>query len=215
MLAVAGAMAQKPLQHIVIDQCEVIEIGVQEFPGDRYIWDLYTNPNFNFAVEDGDILADEYFEQGRKVGPVVRIHDLPAGQYFLRVMVWDEENCTNNLLVFGLEVLEVDQFVDVIAGEFCYGEDNFVRITLTGRGPWDLTYAWNDDTNEQYVTLNGIVDPIYYLPIPLFDAGKHSFWIMAVEDECRVNTYEVPIETELIIHVRPRTSRIYVKPEEE
>ena len=215
VLAVAFATAQKPVQHIVVDQCEVLEIGVQEFAGDRYIWDLYSTPDVNFALEDGDILSDEYFEQGRKVGPSVRIHDLPPGRYFVRVMVWDEVACTNNLMVFSLEVQDIDQYLEVRAGEFCFGQDNYIRITFTGRGPWDLTYAWNDETNEQYVTLYGIVESNYQVRIPMFDAGKHSFWIMEVNDECRVSTYEIPLETEFIIHPRPRTSPIYLKPEED
>jgi hypothetical protein len=214
MLAVASAAAQKPVQIIEVDQCDVIEIGVQEFPGDRYIWDLYTDPGVDFAQVDGDPDLDKHFEQDRKVAPVVRIHDLPHGTYFLRIMVWDDEVCTNNLLVFQLIVNEVLPTAEFEADPFCFGDYNEVRITLTGRGPWVLTYAW-DENNEQTVTLAGNVDPIYYLPIPIMAPGQHSLWVMEVKDECSVNTYEVPKEIPFIIHSRPRTSRIYLKPDEE
>jgi hypothetical protein len=214
LLAVASAAAQKPVQIIEVDQCDVIEIGVQELPGDRYIWDLYTDPDVNFAQVDGDPELDKHFEQDRKAAPVVRIHDLPPDTYFLRIMVWDDETCTNNLLVFKLIVHEVLPLAEFEAEEYCYGDYNTVRITLTGRGPWELTYSF-DQNNEQKITLAGNVDPIYYLPIPIMAPGKHSLWIMEVKDECSVNTFEVPNEVPFIIHSRPRTSRIYLKPDNE
>lgn len=215
VLAVAPAAAQKPVQTIPINQCDVLELGVQEFTGDRYTWDIYTDSLSNFAQQQGDMDPAIYFEGAMYEGSTVRVHQLPAGIYFLRVMVWDEVNCTNNLLVFRLEVEEMLPTVDLEADPFCYGDYNEVRITLTGHGPWELAYTWDDETNTQIVTLNGNVDPIYYLPIPIMDPGKHSLWVMEVKDECSVYTFEVPKELEFIIHARPKTTRIYVKPEEE
>ena len=215
VMAVAGAAAQKPVQVIELDQCDVIDIGVQEFPGDRYIWDLYTDPSVNFAQEDGDVDWDVYFEQGRKVGPRVRIHHLPHGRYFLRVMVWDDVACTNNLLVFQLDVHEVLPVAEFEVDDYCYGDNSEVRINLTGRGPWELTYAWDDITNKQVITLNGNVEPIYYLTIPLMPPGKHTLWVMEVKDECSVHSYEVPLDIPVIIHRRPSTSRIYLRPDED
>jgi len=215
MLAVASAAAQKPVPLIEVDQCDVIDVGVQEFPGDRYIWDLYADSTLNFAIEDGDVDWDIYFEQGIKVGPRIRVHNLPHGIYFLRVMVWDDVQCTNNLLVFKLVVHEVLPTVEGEADPFCFGDLNEARITFTGRGPWDLHYTWDDETGTQILVFEGIVEPIFYMPIPIMAPGKHSLWIMEVKDECSVNSFEVPLEVPFIIHSRPRTSRIYLKPDEE
>jgi hypothetical protein len=214
VLAVAPAMAQKPVQTIPVSQCDVLELSVQEFTGDRYTWDIYSDSVANFAQADGDLDRITYFEGGMYEGSTVRVHGIEEGIYFVRVMVWDEVNCTNNLLVFRLDVEESMPTVDVEANPFCYGDYNEVRIILTGRGPWELTYAWDETTNTEIVSLNGNVDPIYYIPIPVMAPGKHSFWVMSVKDECTVNTFEVPIEKEIIIHARPKTTRIYVKPED-
>src|SRR5690606_34412828 len=107
LLAVASASAQKPVEIIQIDQCDELTLSIQEYPGDRYIWDIYSNPAANFAIEDGNLNPQAYFLNGSNTGPTVTIgQKLPAGRYFIRIMAWTEANndCTNNLLVFILDV---------------------------------------------------------------------------------------------------------------
>jgi hypothetical protein len=214
LLAVASAAAQKPVQHFEVDQCETIELSVIEFMGDEYTWDLYTDSTVNFATEQGDMDPALYFEGGMYRGSTVWVKNLPAGNYFLRVMVWDEVNCTNNLLVFSLDVIEQIPTADLEADPFCYGDVNEVRVTLTGRGPWTVTYTYDHETNQKTVNLNGDTD-IHYIGLPVLDPGSYRFWIMEVTDQCSVHSYPDPEKTEVTIYPRPRTTRIYVKPEEE
>jgi hypothetical protein len=214
MLAVAQAAAQKPVQHFEVDQCEFIDFSVVEFTGDRYTWDLYTDPTVNFAQKQGDLDPAIYFENGMYQGSTVRVIGLDPGWYFLRVMVWDEVNCTNNLLVFSLEVIEQLPTADLEADPFCYGDVNEVRVILTGRGPWTVTYTYDHETNQKTVNLNGETN-LHYLGIPNLSPGAYQFWIMEVTDQCTVRSYPDPEKTEVLIYPSPSTSRIYVKPEED
>jgi hypothetical protein len=211
VLAVAPAAAQKPVQHFEVDQCEFIEFSVVEFEGDRYTWDLYTDPDVNFAQEQGD---QSYFENGMYEGSSVSVIGLRPGWYFLRVMVWDEVNCTNNLLVFSLEVKEQLPTADLEADPFCYGDVNEMRVILTGRGPWTVTYTYDHESNKKTVNLNGETE-LHFIGIPVLDPGSYRFWVMEVTDQCTVRSYPDPDKVEVNIHPRPRTTRIYVKEEEE
>ena len=214
LLAVAFAAAQKPVDVIPLDQCEEINISVQEFPGDRYEWDLYPDPDVNFAVGYGEPELDQYFFGGIKTGSEIKLFNLPAGRYFLRVMVWDEANydCTNNLLLFILDVAEPMAWLEE-PDPFCYGEVNSVNIVLTGIGPWDIVYAYDDGTGVQMVNLNGLKEMHFTIPADL-KPNKYEFWIMEVYDGC-VRSYPDPKKVNVIIHPKPRTSGIYIKPRED
>src|SRR6056297_376982 len=104
VLAVASAVAQKPVQHIVVNQHDTIEFSVEYWPGDDYTWDIYDDPGLNFALENERLDPALYFVDGDYRGSTVYVTNLPPGMYYLRVMVWDEVNCTNNLTLFVLEV---------------------------------------------------------------------------------------------------------------
>ena len=95
-MALASATGQtpgvKPVQKFDIGQCEILRLSVVDMPGDRYTWDIYSDPNVNFATEKGDLDAAAYFEDGMYEGSTVQINSIEPGRYFIRVMVWDEEN---------------------------------------------------------------------------------------------------------------------------
>ena len=212
VLAVASAVAQKPVQHIIVDQCDSYEFSVVNMPGDRYTWHLYTEMDWdtvNFATNDGNVDPTPFFENGMYQGSTVRVNFLDPGRYFLRLMVWDEVGCTNNLLVFLIDVEESLLDAQLEADEFCYGDPAEIRIILTGRGPWDVTYTYGD--GSAVVNLNGITDPIYFAPIPMLEPGTTDFWVMEVTDECTVKTYTVPQKIGVVIHPTPVNTRIYLK----
>ncbi|SHF10494.1 hypothetical protein SAMN05444274_103507 [Mariniphaga anaerophila] len=212
VLVVASAMAQKPVQHIIVDQCDSYEFSVVEMPGDRYTWHLYTELDWNtvnFATNDGNVGPTPYFENGMYQGSTVRVNFLDPGRYFLRVMVWDEVACTNNLLVFLIDVEESKPEATIEADDYCYGDPAEIKIILTGRGPWDVTYTYGDGTAQ--VNLNGLTDPVYFAPLPVLEPGTTDFWIMEVTDQCTVNTYTVPQKIGVVIHPTPVNSKIYIK----
>ena len=96
----------KPVQKFEIGQCERLTLSVVDMPGDRYTWDIYSDPNVNFAQDKGDLDPVEYFENSMYEGSTVQINSIEPGRYFVRVMVWDDVECTNNLLVYELVVHE-------------------------------------------------------------------------------------------------------------
>lgn len=208
-LTVTSVVAQKPMQHFVVDQCESYEFSVVEFPGDRYTWDLYRDSTVNFAYDKGDVDPVSYFENSMYEGSTVRVNWLEPGRYFLRVMAWDEVNCTNNLLVFLIDVVESKPDATIESDPACEGEQLVLRFILTGRGPWDVTYTYGDGSNV--INLNGITEPEYAIPIDPLPPGVTQFWVMEVTDQCTVNSYAVPVKTDVEVYPTPNISRIYVK----
>lgn len=210
LLTVAPAMAQKeiPVQHIVADQCETMEFSVVEWPGDRYTWDLYTELKWdtvNFAWQKGNIDPVPYFEKGMYEGSTVRVNWLDAGRYFLRVIVWDEEICSNNLIVFLVDVKEHIPEAELTGDSLCYGEPVVFKIVLTGLGPWDLTYTYGDGT--AVVNLNGVVEPVQTISLPPLPVGTTDVWVKEIIDQCtsnlipsekaRVVIYPIPTHTKI------------------
>ncbi|WP_167604844.1 hypothetical protein [Maribellus sediminis] len=219
LLTMTNALAQvgdKPVPVIPpVTQCDTIVVQVEDFPADRYTWDLYSDPDGDFAINQGDMESVLYFENGMYEGFKVRIIDLPTGTYFLRVMAWDEIECTNNLMVFKLEVVEPPPPI-VIGDSVCVDEVAKVHIVFTGTGPWQFTYTYGDGVN----TINGIGESEiedYMLeitePLPV---GVTSFWIMEVIDGCgiaREFTGDERPGTGILIYPKPAKQPIYLKEE--
>ncbi len=213
ILTVAPAMAQKPIQHFVVNQCETYEFSVVDVEGDRYTWDLYKDQTANFAYDKGDVDPVTYFEDSNYEGSTVRVNWLEAGRYFLRVMAWDEENCTNNLLLFLIDVVESKPEAIIVGDSACIGDPLEIRFILTGRGPWDVKYAYGDASNPQVMTinLNGTTETDYVVPIDPLPPGITQFWVMEVTDQCSVRSYPAPDKTNVEVYEKPKNSRIYVK----
>jgi len=211
LLTVANAMAQKeiPIQHIEAEQCETIEFSVVEWPGDRYTWDLYTELKWdtvNFAWQKGNVDPGGYFENGMYEGSTIRINWLDAGRYFLRVMVWDEKNCSNNLLVFTVNVKEHIPEAELTGDSVCYGELAEFKIVLTGFGPWDLKYTYGDGT--VILNLNGITEPEITVPMPPLPVRTTEVWVTEIIDQCTSNL--IPSQKgRIVIYPIPVNSRIF------
>ena len=209
MLTVATAMAQKTVHNIEVEQCETIEFSVVEWPGDRYTWDLYTELEWdtvNFATQKGNLEPVPYFDKGMYQGSTVEVHWLDTGKYFLRVMVWDENTCTNNLIVFTVDVLEHVPTGIVEGDSLCYGDPVVFKIILTGNAPWDVTYTYGDGST--IVNLNGLTEPEQTVFLPPLPAGTHEVWIKEIIDQCSNNM--MPSEKgRIVIFPKPSNSKIY------
>lgn len=209
LLTMATAMAQKPVQHIEVEQCETIEFSVVNWPGDRYTWDLYNKLDWsyvNFAKQNGNVDPAGYFDKGMYQGSTVSVNWLDTGRYFLRVMVWDEVNCTNNLLVFSVDVLEHQLSAQVIADSACYGEPVVFKIILTGSGPWDLKYTYGNGT--AVLNLNGVSEPEQTVSLPPLPAGQFDVWVTEIIDQCSQNL--MPSDKgRIVIFPKPGNSKIY------
>jgi hypothetical protein len=209
ILTVANTMAQKPVQHIELDQCESFEFSIVDWPGDRYTWDLYTELQWetvNFAKQNGNVPPVPFFDKGMYEGSTVTVNFLEPGRYFLRVMVWDEVECTNNLLVFSVEVVEHIPVATITGSEACYGEPAVFKVVITGSGPWEAIYTYGDGAAS--VNLYGEDEVEETVILPPLAAGNHDVWIKQIIDECSSNL--MPSEKgRVVIFPKPTNSKIY------
>ena len=209
VLTVANTMAQKPVTHIEVDQCESYEFSVVNWPGDRYTWDLYTELQWdtvNFAHQKGNVDPAGYFDKGMYRGSTVTVHWLDAGKYFLRVMVWDETTCTNNLLVFTINVLENKPEATIVGDSLCYGDPVVFKIILTGMGPWNLKYTYGD--GKAVLNMNGVSEPEQTVTLPPLPVGTTEVWVQEIIDQCTSNL--IPSEKgRIVIFPIPTNSKIY------
>jgi len=218
VLTVAPAMAQKPVQHIVVSRHDTIEFSVVEWPGDEYTWDIYDDPGLNFALENERLDPALYFVDGMYRGSTVYVTNLPPGQYYLRVMVWDEVNCTNNLTLFSLEVEDVPE-ADLYGNEACFGDPTYLHVVLTGVGPWDITYT--DGLERHDVNLDGNPGEDQYILIqtntmePNDEVIIKEYWIDYIHDLGTGGINNEPSDkAKIIIYPIPSNSEIYIKEEE-
>ena len=209
MLTVATAMAQKPVTHIEVDQCESFEFSVVEWSGDRYTWDLYTELEWdtvNFAQQNGNVPPVPFFDKGMYAGSTVTVNWLEPGRYFLRVMVWDEVSCTNNLLVFSINVIEHIPVATITGSESCYGDPAVFKIVITGVGPWEALYTYGDGTAS--INLYGEDDIEQTVTLPPLPAGIFDVWVTQIIDQCSSNLISSE-KGRVVIFPKPSNSKIY------
>lgn len=210
-LTVSTAMAQIPVQHVEAYQCETLEFSVVNWPGDRYTWDLFSDQDWlklNFATGKGNVDPVGYFEKGMYEGSTVRINWLENGLYFLRVMIWDETTCNNNLIVFKVDVLEHELNAKLEADSACYGDPVVFKIVLTGLGPWDVKYTFGDGTAT--LNLNGITEPKQTVSLPPLPAGQFDVWVTEIIDQCSQNL--IPSEkARIVIYPKPANTQIILR----
>jgi len=208
-LTVATVAAQKPVQTIEVEKCETIEFSVVDWPGDRYTWDLYTElqwDSVNFAMQKGNVEPAGYFEKGMYEGSTVTVHWLDPGNYFLRVMVWDEKNCTNNLMVYTVEVLEHIPEAIISGDSLCYGDPVVFKIIITGKGKWEAIYTYGDGIAS--LNLYGENEVEQTVKLPPLPVGTTEVWVKQIIDECNSNI--APKERgRIVIFPIPTNSKIY------
>ena len=208
-LTVADAVAQKTITHIVVNRHDTIEFSVEEWPGDRYTWDIYTDSTLNFAHEHDHLDPAVYFVDGMYEGNTVRVTGLEAGRYFVRVMVWDDVACTNNLLLFIVDILDIPE-ADLYGDEACFGDPTFLKIVLTGTGPWEIIYT--DGIDSETVNLIGDPGTEIIIPINPFPTKDTEYWISYIKDIGSGGENLIPGQkVKVVIYPIPVNSKIYLK----
>ena len=209
VLTVATAMAKKKLSHIVIEECETLELSVVDMMGDEYTWDFFKDSTANFAVNDDREDPLLYFSDGDyRDSSTVTVTGLTPGRYFLRVTAWDEQACTNNLIIFLIDVLEHFPEATVIGDSLCYDDPVVFKIVLTGYGPWDVKYTYGNGTTV--INLNGITEPEITVKMPPLPVGTTDVWVQEIIDQCSSNIK--PSEKgRIVIFPIPTNSKIYPK----
>ena len=210
MVFAFSAAAQKTVPYYEVEQCDTIEFSVVDIPGlptDRYTWDLYRDSTVNFATEKGDIGPVPYFVNDMYQGSTVRVTGLEAGRYFLRIMIWNDEVCTNNLMLFKFDVTEHIPYAVLYGDTACYGEPTKLKVVFTGTGPWEVLVTNTDGTMA--FNFNGNTENEQTVSLPPLPVGPNEFHIVQVTDKCTVND-QIVEKTVVHIYPRPRSSRIYV-----
>ena len=209
VLTVANAMAQKPVTHIEIDQCDTIQFSVVEWAGDRYTWDLYTELEWdtvNFVKQNGNVEPVPYFVDGMYEGSTVAVNFLESGIYILRVMVWDEATCTNNMRIFSIDVIEHVPIATITDSTACYGDPAVFKVVITSKGPWEAIYTYGDGTAS--LNLYGEDEVEQIVKMPPLPAGTYEVWVKQIIDECSANFF--PSEKgRVIIYPKPSNTGIY------
>jgi len=214
MLAVANAGAQ-----IVVEQCDTMEFSVTSrpnIPETNFVWAIYnSSPNPTDVLDPTTSLDPAlYFTNGQYEGRKVSVVNLEPGEYYVRIEVWDEISCTNNVEMYVMEVIEKIPEIVLEGDSVCIGDPAVVKIIFTGVGPYTIDYTYGDAITGNVVNMNGVVVDGPEVVIPILDPlpeGETTFWLMSVEDDCRA--YEYPIEerpgTGILIYPKPTNSQIY------
>ena len=211
---------EKSTAQIVVEQCDTMEFSVTSRPSIddlHFVWAIY-----NSSVNPTDILDPAgaldpviYFVDGMYasgVGRTVKVINLQPGKYYVRIHVWDEVSCTDNVEMHLLEVLEKDIEAFIEGDSTCIGDPPIIKIVFTGIGPYDVIYTYGDETNA--VNLNGIIGPEYVIPAPMLPVGPTDFWIMEVVEDngtCRIVNSTPSERVGVLIYPKPVGSKIYLK----
>lgn len=221
ILTVASAMAQNTTPQIVVDQCDTMVFSVTSrpsIPETHFVWAIYNSSPYPTDILNPATALDPalYFVDGQYAGRKVKVSGLEPGTYYVRIEVWDEVSCTNNVEMYVMEVTEKIPQVELYGDETCIGEPTSIKIIFTGIGPYTISYTYGDAITGNVVNVNGVIvdGPEAVIPIlePLPE-GETSFWLISVDDGCKAYEYpedERP-ETGIRIYPKPTNSKIYVK----
>jgi hypothetical protein len=196
--ALAPAMAKS-----VVYQGEISTLSVNQVLGETYSWELYDNGAVNFATAPGNCPVTSAIFVGSNLGASVQVKWLKPGIYFFKVTAWSVSGCTNNVEIGIMEVKQaLPTAVITPPGPICVGETSSMEVTLTGTGPWELTYT--DGTNVW--TEPGIPGKTYVLRVsPIVPTW---YWVIKLTDLWGTNN--VPSDKVLLeVNPKPVSSKIY------
>jgi hypothetical protein len=113
-------------------------------------------------------------------------------------------------MMYLVDIYDDPPTAELTGDSLCIGDPAVVRIVLTGRGPWNLTYTYKSEPNgnEVSVNLNGVTEPDFTVIMPPLPVGITDIWVQQIIDECTENL--IPSnKARIIIYPKPSNSRIY------
>ena len=137
MLAMAPAKAQT-----TVYQGTRTTLHANHVPGDSYKWELYSDPNVNFALIPGNCQITSARFTGSNTGASVEVEWLLPGIYFYKVTAQDESQCTNNLKIGMIKVLS-PEIEALIAGADFAGYCRQVNLDASGSKGAINNYEWS------------------------------------------------------------------------
>ena len=215
VLAVANAGAQ-----IQVNECDTMTFEVVSRPSideTNFEWAIYnSSPNPTDVLDDNTRLDPVlYFANGQYLGRSVDVVNLPVGVYYVRIHVWDEITCTDNIEMYVLEVLETIPEIVLEGDSVCIGDPASITIIFTGIGPYTISYTYGDEITGTYVNVNGVVVDGPSVSIPILDpfpAGdNYYFKVDEIMDDCKNFIFDEADKprTGIIIYPKPTNSQIY------
>lgn len=184
LLVVAPAAAQN-----VTYQGETTTLAVEAEPDYNYKWELYNDAIGNLADKPGNAQPSEAVFVGSPNQPSVDVRWLTPGIYYYKITVSDITGCSSNMKIGRMEVKEAKPTATITSDHqtICDGDEAILKVTLTGKGPWDLTYS--DDAGN-LKTIVGITESEYQLVVK--PRVSSEFFITEVKDQNAVNKLEEP-----------------------
>ena len=203
LLTIAPAMAQTG--SVYAGQTTSLE--VVPIQGDTYMWELYDNvTGINFVTVPGNCPVTSADFVGGNTGAKVNVKWLKPGIYFYKVTAWREYGAsfcsTNNLKVGKITILKaIPTALFTDHSPICKGDTAYLSVTLTGIGPWSITYT--DGTTP--VTITGITGTPFFIPVSPKFTTQYS--IISVTDANGTNNKPTTPVT-LVVNPKPSMSRI-------
>jgi hypothetical protein len=202
LLLLLSAWAPVLAQNVVF-QGQTTSLAVAQKSGDVYSWELYDDGTVNFATTPGNCPVTSAIFAGSNTGPIVNVTWLKKGIYFFKVTAYTASGCTNNIEVGIIEVKEPLPTAVITARDpICAGETSSMEVTLTGFGPWHLTYT--DGTNIW--TEPGIPGNKYILRVS--PTVPTWYWVIKLTDLWGINN-DPSNKVLLEVNPRPVSSKIY------
>ena len=146
---------------IVVEECDTMEFSVvsrPNIPETHFVWAIYnSSPNPTDVLDPAGALDPAlYFVDGMYAsgeGRTVRVIGLAPGVYYVRIHVWDEVSCTDNIEMYVMEVIESNLDFELVADSVCIGEPSTIRIIFSGTGSSSILSFFLSVCNYQTITI--------------------------------------------------------------
>jgi len=180
----------------------------------HFVWAIYnSSPNPTDVLDPAGALDPAImFVDGQYAGRTVQVLGLNPGKYYVRIDVWDDISCTDNVEMYLMEVIENLPEAFIEGDSTCIGDPSIIKIIFSGTGPYDVIYTFGDESNA--VNLYGITEQEYIIPAPMLPVGKTDFWVMEVVEDngvCRIVNSTPSKKVGVLIYAKPASSKIYLK----
>ena len=205
LLALAPAMAQTPVR-----TGETTTLAVDQFPGENYEWEFYSDSTVDFAVTLPDNLPAYVEFVGGNIGSSVNVLWKIPGTYFFKVTASDASGCTVNFKMGKIKViLGVEVKITPPTVEVCEGDTVKLELNFIGTAPWSFTYTGTDIKGVITTkTVTNVTETPYTLTIYPGPTKTTDYTIISVSDKYGTNKKPSNTVTQ-IVNPLPLPNTIY------
>ncbi len=193
---------------------QIVDFSIETQPeGSTYNWEIYcgTGMSENFAQVPGTCSNGEVVS-GQNTNRA-QLRFTKAGEYIVKIEVWDPVTCTNNMKFYLVEVEEAlpTAELELFPDEICVNEPSVLTISLTGVPLWGFTLQATDEDGNidlfYFEDIGANDNPVEFTVTPL-----KTTWYTVIEITDSYGVQKDPSESvQLTVHPLPQNSKIYVK----